>query len=100
MENVKCTVDQLLTWYMGNPNWHEDWQTTNTMGHLVGHKEVHCQDDGEKGMSHLRFLHENKDELIEVENIDWENTYYDLDFIVKGKCYSMQSIYPALAPIE
>ena len=100
MEDVKCTVGELLTWYAGDPNWHEDWQTTDTMGYLVGNKEVHCQDDGENGMSHLRFLKENENELIEVESIDYEDSYYDIYFIVKGKFYSMQSILPALVPLD
>ena len=99
MENtVICTINELFTWYMG-PEWYEDWQTTNVMSHLIDNKLIHCQDDGEDGMSHLRFLKENENEIIKVETNYCEDSYYDLGFIIKDIFYSVQSIYPALFKI-
>ena len=90
---MECTIDQLLTWYTGSPDWNEDWQTLN----VAVCDGKHCQDDDEDGMSHLRFLYDHKDDVVEVESEDDGDNMFDLDFHLEGHDYSIQSLYPALS---
>lgn len=101
MEKTICTIGELFSWYMGIPEWHEDWQTTNSMICQIGEGEVtHCQDDDEDGMSHLRFLKDHENETIEIESDESDQGDYDLIFSIKDRTYTVQSLNPALSEIE
>ena len=96
---VTCTINELFTWYMG-PEWYEDWQTTNVMSLLIDNKLIHCQDDDEDGMSHLRFLKDHENETIEIESSEINEGDFDLIFSIKDRTYTVQSLNPALSEIE
>lgn len=80
-----ATVNDLFTWYAGE-DWHEDWQTTNTMT-VDG---VHAQDESEDGEDALKYLYENRDVMVNIEGID-EPWAWDLVFELNGRIFSMQS---------
>lgn len=84
-QTATATVGEFFTWYAG-PEWKEDWQTTNTM--TVDN--VHAQDDGENGMTILKFLAEHENSIIEIEG-EFVICAIDIEFQVDGKEIMVQA---------
>ena len=94
MEKTTCTVGQLFGWYMRTEQWAEDWQTTNALMEETKEEIVHAQDDGQDGMSHLKFLKENENEEIQLETTETEYDDFDIKFSIKDRTYILCASVP------
>ena len=84
-QKATATVGEFFTWYVG-PEWKEDSLTTNSM--MVDN--VHAQDDGENGMTILKFLAEHENYIIEIEG-EFVICAIDIEFKVDGKEIEVQA---------
>lgn len=95
-QSMFTTVDKLLTWYMNDEYWRDDWNTTNVM--LVD--GTHAQEDGEDGDITLAWLDDHKNDRINVISTEDDQGTYDLEFEVDGKSVSIQSTTYAFGEIN
>ena len=79
---TNTTVNEFFTWYAGS-EWETSGQITNTMT-IDG---VHAQDSDWTGSEAKRFMIENRDQGIEIEETDSG----DISFTVNGKLVSVQA---------
>lgn len=84
---VETTVDEFMTWYTNDPEWMDDWQTTNVM-EVNGE---HAQHDDQNGMSWLGKLNKLKYEPITIKQHRFRLGDWDLSFTLDGDEYSLQS---------
>lgn len=81
------TVDEFFTWFVGDEDCADDWQTTNTM--FVDGE--HAQDDDEDGMTYLKWLELRKDEEITIDIEDAEDEVLH-SFTLENKNFEIYAI--------
>ena len=89
MKKATATVDALFRWYSGK-DWKNDWQITNTM-HV---DNVHAQDRDYHGRKAAEYLIENETERVEVSSQPDGHGFWELEFRLKDKQYSMIASNP------
>lgn len=85
------TVEKFFKWYCGDIKWYDndDLLTAMTIDN------IHAEDEG-KELEHKKFFKDNKNETITIYSIPASGDY-DLEFNLKGKNISLQSLDPAMS---